>query len=163
MGTGNTGCTTHARWIAVLRILVGILFVHAGWPKLIMLFSNPAYVGGMLEKMAKAAWPPVYAHFLTNFAVPHAQLFGALVALGEVAVGIGLILGLLTRVSAFFGAVMNINYLFAIYKISPGFLSSNNFWFTVLHIVFIGTAAGRAWGLDALLMPRLPKWLRWLG
>ena len=51
--------------------------------------------------------------FLENVALPNAKLFSYLVAYGEVLVGLGLILGLLTGIAAFFGSVMNASFLFA--------------------------------------------------
>lgn len=111
-------------WL-VVRIWVGYQWLEAGWGKV----TNPAgvWVGpkagaaimgfaqGAIEK-ATGEHPAVqqwYADFLTNFVIPNAGVFGYLVAFGEVAVGLGLILGMLTGIAAFFGVVMNTNFLLA--------------------------------------------------
>ena len=163
MGTTSASATNQARWIAALRILMGIYFLYAGIPKLMGVLGishEPFKLTNALDMMVKSAWPSWYHSFLTSFALPHAAVFGWLVALGEVAVGAGLVLGLFTRLSAGIGVFLNANYFFATFY---GFARFPNLWYTVLHLLFIGTAAGRTWGLDALVVPRLPKWLRWLG
>ncbi len=109
-------------WLAV-RLYVGWEWFIAGWDKL----SNPVWIGdkagvavqgflnGALQKTA-GAHPDVsgwYGAFIQNVALPHSTLFSYLVTFGEIAVGIALILGIFTGIAAFFGAVMNFNYLFA--------------------------------------------------
>ncbi len=54
-----------------------------------------------------------YAAFLQNVVLPHVTGWSYIVTLGELAVGLGLIVGLFTGVAAFFGLFMNINYLLA--------------------------------------------------
>jgi thiosulfate dehydrogenase [quinone] large subunit len=81
--------------------------------------------------------------------VPNAGIFGWLVTIGELAVGLALILGALTGIAAFFGIVMNANYLLA------GTVSSNPI------LIILGTLLVLAWrnagwlGLDRWLLPAL--------
>lgn len=65
--------------------------------------ANPVMKG-------EAAVFPNYIAFLENFAIPNADLFSNLVAWGEILVGLGLILGVLTSAAAFFGVVMNLSF-----------------------------------------------------
>ena len=50
---------------------------------------------------------------LVYVALPHPVIFSYLIVFGEIAVGLGLIVGLFTALAAFFGVVMNFNFLFA--------------------------------------------------
>jgi thiosulfate dehydrogenase [quinone] large subunit len=112
---------SESAWIwLVLRIYVGYQWLAAGWEKL----HNPAwtsgaalggFVKGALAKTAGAN-PAVqgwYADFLRAMVLPHLGVWAPLVAWGEVAVGVALILGLFTGIAAFFGSFMNVNYLLA--------------------------------------------------
>lgn len=109
-------------WLPV-RLYVGYVWFIAGWEK----FISPAWIGsdagkavsgfltGALSKTAGAhpdvsAW---YAALIQNVALPHPILLSYLVTYGEIAVGLGLILGLYTGLAAFLGAFMNFNYLLA--------------------------------------------------
>jgi len=85
-----------------------------------------------------------------NVAVPHVTLFSYFVTYGELLVGIGLVLGAFAGLAAFFGAFMNLNYLFA------GTISTNPFLFVIqLFLILAWRNAG--WlGLDRWLLP-------WLG
>jgi thiosulfate dehydrogenase [quinone] large subunit len=109
-------------WL-VVRIWVGLQWIEAGYGKV----TNPAWVGekagagltgfvmGALEK-ASGEHPAVqgwYADFLQSVVLPNASVFSYMVAFGEVAVGLGLILGMLTGIAAFFGVLMNTNFLLA--------------------------------------------------
>jgi thiosulfate dehydrogenase [quinone] large subunit len=106
-----------------LRVYVGYIWLAAGFEK----WQNPLWTGegagtavtgflsGALTKTT-GAHPDVmswYASFIEGFALPHATLFSYFVTYGEIFVGLGLIVGLFTGVAAFFGLVMNFNYLFA--------------------------------------------------
>lgn len=109
-------------WL-IIRIYIGWEWLVAGWEKVI----NPVWVGdkagvaitgflnGALAKTT-GAHPSVagwYAEFIKTIALPNAEIFSYLVSFGEVFVGIGLILGAVTGTAAFFGALMNTNYLLA--------------------------------------------------
>jgi len=109
-------------WL-VVRLWVGWQWLEAGYGKV----TNPVWVGdkagvaiggfvqGALEK-AGGEHPAVqgwYADFLQGVVLPNATVFSYMVAFGEVAVGLGLILGILTGIAAFFGVLMNTNFLLA--------------------------------------------------
>ena len=73
--------------------------------------------------------------------------FAPLVMWGEILVGVGLILGALTGIAAFFGAFMNWNYIMA------GSASTNG-WLGMLSIFLILAWKVAGWyGLDRLLLP----------
>ena len=109
-------------WLLV-RLYVGYEWFMAGWGKL----GNPAWTGDQAGAAVKGffmgalaktttAHPDVsgwYASFINNFALQHTTFFSYLVVYGEIAVGIALILGIFTGIAAFFGAFMNLNFLFA--------------------------------------------------
>src|SRR5215469_632042 len=97
-------------WALVpLRLFLGVTFVYAGLQKLTdPQYFNPAargYIGRQIA--AVAAGSPLHG-FLANVAAPHALLFGALVAYGELAIGLGVLLGLLLRVASLFGLLINL-------------------------------------------------------
>lgn len=92
---------------------------------------------------------PWYAWFIQNVALPNASLFSHLVAFGEVAVGIALILGLFTGIAAFFGGLMNANFLLA------GTVSSNPVLFILATWLVLGWRVAGWLGLDRWVLPRL--------
>ena len=136
----------------MIRLWLGVRWFEAGWHKT----SEDAWTGG--GAAVKGYWeraiaipeqgrPPIaydwyreFLEFLLN-AELHG-LFGWLIAWGEVAVGIGLIVGAFTGIAAFFGAVMNWNFMLA------GTASTN----PVLGLVAIGVMVAWKtagwWGAD---------------
>lgn len=109
-------------WL-VVRLYVGYAWLIGGIEKL----ESSAWVGttagGALTGFIKnaltktgGAHPDVsawYAHFLESVVLPHVWVWSHAIALGETAVGLGLTVGLFTGVAAFFGSVMNLNFLLA--------------------------------------------------
>jgi thiosulfate dehydrogenase [quinone] large subunit len=152
--------STAASWLwLIVRLYLGYEWLVAGIGKL----GNPAWTGaqagaavtgfanGALQK-AGGEHPDVtdwYAWFLQSLVIPNAGLFGWLVTLGELAVGAALIVGALTGIAAFFGVVMNANYLLA------GTVSTNPI------LIILGALVMLAWrnagwiGLDRWLLPAL--------
>ncbi|GHF29124.1 thiosulfate dehydrogenase [quinone] large subunit [Deinococcus metalli] len=145
-------------WLA-LRVYVGWEWLQAGWHKI----GDSAWVGqgagqavsGFLKgALAKAGGdaPQVsgwYAWFIETIALPNAAVLSYLVAFGEVAVGLALILGLFTGVAAFLGGVMNANYLLA------GTLSTNPLLFILATWLVLGWRVAGWLGLDRWVLPRL--------
>jgi thiosulfate dehydrogenase [quinone] large subunit len=98
--------------------------------------------------------PPIsfdwYRDFLT-FMLDHEwyRWFSWVIALGEVAVGIALIVGAFVGVAALFGAFMNFNFLMA------GSASTNPVMFAVAMLVIFGWKTAGWIGLDRWLLPAL--------
>lgn len=148
-----------AGWLwLVVRLYVGYVWLKAGIGKL----SNPAWIGEnagtaitgfMKGALAKAAegkdvsqW---YATFIENFVIPNAKLFSYVVVFGEILVGLGLILGLLTGIAAFFGGLMNVSFLFA------GTVSSNPLLFILATWLVLAWKNAGWYGLDRFALPLL--------
>jgi thiosulfate dehydrogenase [quinone] large subunit len=145
-------------WL-IVRVYTGWQWLDAGWGKI----QNPAWFGanagsaltgfvnGALQK-STGDHPDVndwYAAFLQAVVLPHAALFSNVVAVGEVLVGLGLIFGALTGIAAFFGTVMNANYLFA------GTLSTNPLLFILGTWIVLAWRVAGWYGLDRWLLPLL--------
>lgn len=145
-------------WV-LIRLYIGYEWLMAGWAKV----TNPMWAGpsaggaltgflmGSLKKTA-GAHPDVsgwYAEFLKTVVLPHVNVFSNMVAVGELLVGIALILGVFTGVAAFFGAFMNMNYLFA------GTVSTNPFMFLLQLFLIIGWRVAGFYGLDRFILPYL--------
>jgi thiosulfate dehydrogenase [quinone] large subunit len=147
-------------WIYLpIRLYVGYEWIMAGWGKV----NSPVWTGakagvalsgflnGALAKTVGehpdvAGW---YAGFLKAVVLPNAATFSHFVAYGELLVGIGLILGAFTGVAAFFGAFMNMNYLFA------GTISTNPLLFLFELLLFLGWRVAGSVGVDRYLLPML--------
>ena len=109
------------------RFFVGWEFLYAGWLKATNgWYTNAAgtaevkgiLAGAIAQSTATAQdpFPPVphwFAWAADNVFMPHAQLIGYLVVTGELLVGIGLILGFLTRIAAILGVTLNALFMFA--------------------------------------------------
>ena len=115
-----------AAWLwLVVRLWLGYKWIDAGWQKMFgaeyQSFWNggtgiQGYVLGAKAHAAGAHASVVYGwwlSFLTNFVGPNHAALAKVVALGEFAVGVGLVLGLLTGAAAFFGVAFNFMYLFS--------------------------------------------------
>ncbi len=147
------------RWILLpLRLFLGVTFVYAGIQKLTdpQFFAPSArgYIGKQI--LAFATGSPLHA-FLINVAVPHASLFGYLVAYGEIAIGLGTLLGLLLRPAAFFGMLISLMFfLSATWHVFPYFYGSDIvFVFCWLTLLLAGPMRSGLPSLDAFWVRRL--------
>jgi thiosulfate dehydrogenase [quinone] large subunit len=101
-------------WLAV-RVWVGIMWIQAGVSKVwgaenpSFLHNNGAGVAGFAgHGTAAYSW---WASFMHSFVVPNASWIAVLVAFGELAIGIGLAFGILTRVSAIASLALLFTYV----------------------------------------------------
>ena len=138
--------------LTVVRIYLGWLWLSAGWGKVTSGFDASGFIAGSIANPVVKGGEPVfgwYISFLENFALPNADVFSFMVAYGEVAVGLGLILGCLTTWAAFFGMVMNFAFVMA------GTISHSPMDIIMeIFIVAAGVNAGK-FGLDRWVMPYL--------
>lgn len=75
--------------------------------------------------------------------------FAPLVAFGELAVGVGLLVGCLTGIAAFFGALMNMSFLLA------GSASTNPVMFAFAIGLILAWRVAGYYGIDRYLLPML--------
>ena len=141
-----------ATWIwLVIRLYMAYVYIPAGWGKMTSgkwLFGDGAPIMNLVNgAIAADGTPAWYVWFLENVVTPLAGLFATLVALGEFAIGLGLLVGLLTGVAGFFASFVNGNFVLA------GALGSNPL------LVIFGLLIALAWknagwiGLDRWFIP----------
>lgn len=146
-------------WLPI-RLFVGFEWLEAGWHKL----TGPGWVDGgsaLAGYWANAVKipdapgrPPItyewYRDFL-NLLIQghHEKWFAWVITLGELAVGLGLIFGVLTGVAAFFGAFMNMSFLLA------GSASVNPIMFTLAIGLVLAWKVAGYYGVDRWLLPIL--------
>jgi thiosulfate dehydrogenase [quinone] large subunit len=145
---------------AVIRILLGLSWIDAASHKL----SSPAWMetGAALKGFwtnaiaipdapAKPAitfdW---YRSFLQGLLDSGSYVwFAKLVAIGEMAIGIALVLGAFVGIAAVFGGLMNWNFMMA------GSASSNPLLFLAAIVLVLAWKTAGYYGLDRFLLPYL--------
>jgi thiosulfate dehydrogenase (quinone) large subunit len=159
------------RWLAVLRIAVGVWFAKAIFTKLSVTLAwgflpvptasdrwlrvMPILVG----KYAEGNPVSFFRDFLQTFVISHSNVFAQLTAFGEAAVGLGLVFGCLTRLASGVGLFMVINYGLAVWWQG---MAQQGFHYTLIAtlVVILAARAGRTWGVDGWVRAHRPgSWL----
>ena len=155
-------------WL-ILRVWVGYQWLEAGLEKL----SNPGWVS--TGEALKSFWvrsvavpaPPAKAAITYDWYRSFLQFmldsgsyawFGKLVTYGEILVAVGLILGVTVGFAAFFGALMNFNFMLA------GSASTNPVLFLAAVLLMVAWKVAGYYGLDRWVLPALgtPWSIGWL-
>ena len=145
--------------VAIARIGVGVLFVAFGQYKVF----SPTFIHNGLRRSVENFVQQnqavgFYKVFLAKVVLPHADAFGYVVGLGELAIGLALILGFLVRPASFFGALHMLSLILATFYV-PGRDAPLWRYFAAqlehvplffLFFIFLVGGAGEVWGLDAL-------------
>ncbi len=145
-------------WLPI-RLFLGFSWLGSGWGK----FTGQGWVDGgsalrgYWERAAaipEQGRPPITYEWYRDFinallAGGHEQWFAWVIMFGEMAVGIGLIIGMLTGAAAFFGALMNISFLLA------GTASTNPVMFTLAIGLILAWKVAGYYGVDRYLLPLL--------
>ncbi len=147
-------------WLPI-RLFLGFAWLDAGWHK----FSGTGWMdgGAALAGFWKGAVavpeqgrPPISYEWYRDFinfllAGHHETWFAPLITFGELAVGVGLLLGALTGLAAFGGALMNMSFLLA------GSASTNPVLFTMAIGLILAWKVAGWYGLDRYLLPALGR------
>ncbi len=164
----------HMAGIALLRVLVGVIFLWAGTDKFLTDFSAAGFLahatGGTLgwPFVTGTADPATIYNPTHGFWVSLSQNAGAMTAVnflvvaGEIGIGIALILGLFTRFAAIMGSLMMLLFFFAAWEFSNGIVNQH-LTYLVVCLAIAGLGAGRFYGLDGVLASRVAPAIRsWL-
>lgn len=160
--------------VGLARLFYGVLWwQQSGWKVPSDDFGRKSGGGLWYWVHQEIQYPTVLAYrdFLVNVMIPHWTFFGWMTLITETFIAVTLILGLCTRVGSIVAIGMAAN-------ITVGILNVPHEWgwtyvmLIMLPAVFLFTDAGRSFGLDAFLVPRLDRaaaggnrmaWLvRWL-
>ena len=152
-----------ARGIAALRILFGFVWLIDAWfkwqPDVVTRFSD--YLTGSLE--GQPTWVQGWIHFWMNITNVDPHVFARLVAFGETAIGVALILGVFMNLTNLVGVLLSV----VIWTTAEGFggpyqAGSTDIGAAIIYaLVFIGlflSMSGLTYGIDRWLTPRLGRW-----
>lgn len=144
---------THAEWLAILRIGVGLWWLESVRHKDLRDFLAGGSMG-WVESLTKDHPIPAYAGLVQrmSLASPRRRTVTSwMVVMGEFSVGLSLALGFLTPAGAIAGAFLNVNYfLLAGVKGDYG-EQGQNLMMLLIAVVVFATGAGMTWGVDATL------------
>jgi nitrite reductase (NO-forming) len=149
--------------IGVLRIIFGLVWAVDAWfkwqPDFVGKFAD--YLTGALE--GQPAVVQAWIHFWMNVVKVDSHVFGHLVAIGETAIAVGLILGVLSNLTNLVGVLLSL----VIWSTAEGFggpytAGSTDVGTAIIYVlVFVAlflTNAGLVLGLDRWLTPALGRW-----
>lgn len=149
---------------AVLRVTAGLLWLsNVGWKTPPDFGRSEDGCSGLcrfVEAGVEDAVLPPWGWVLETIVSPNLAAFGYLTLVTEFLLAVLLLSGTLTRLAAVVGIAQSV-------AIGLSVANAEGEWYwsyllmAVLHVAVLGLAAGRYYGVDALLRqrPRLPRWL----
>jgi thiosulfate dehydrogenase [quinone] large subunit len=135
-------------WLAV-RVWIGCMWFQAGWAKVFgaenpsFLHNNGAGVAGFAgHGVAAYSW---WGSIMHSFVVPNASWIAVLVAFGELAIGLGLVVGFLTRTAAVCSLILLLTYIMSGTAGVTGF-------YALCALIVLATWRTSTWiGVDGLI------------
>jgi thiosulfate dehydrogenase [quinone] large subunit len=153
--------TARFAWLwTIIRVWLGYQWIQAASHKI----GDAAWVGGgaglkgfwehavavplaPAKPMITFGWYRIFLQYMLDI---HAYTwFAKLVAYGELLIGIALILGAFVGIAAFFGGLMNWNFMMA------GTASTNPLLFVVAILLVLAWKVAGYYGLDHYLLPAI--------
>ncbi|MFC7070170.1 TQO small subunit DoxD [Halobaculum lipolyticum] len=139
-----------AYWLVALRLITGWWFLQAGATKL--LAAEPFTAAGWLANATAAG--PLHGLFVFVANTPWLLAFtDVAIPVGEALIGLGLVVGALVRLAAFFGGLLMVLFYLGNADWAHGYVNGD--LLGLVAFVTVGVfAAGRVLGVDALLAER---------
>ncbi|MGD8633056.1 MAG: DoxX family protein [Anaerolineales bacterium] len=140
-------------WIALLRIMLGLLFITQWYDNLVNGIYTPAGLEGSLNYFFSTSDNPLdfYMVFVNQVILPIAPFFTKFQLVTELLIGIALLVGFLTPLTSLFAAFFILNTFLVSW--GADWPWSYLTILTILGVLFF-TRAGRSLGLDAILARR---------
>ncbi|MCZ7458511.1 DoxX family membrane protein [Streptomyces sp. WMMC940] len=136
-----------------LRLFLGVTFIYAGLDKLFdsafIAASGTGSVGELMTNVRNSSAVPA----LVDMALRSPEGFGYAMAFGELAVGVGTLLGLLARLAALGGALISLSlWLTVSWQTEPYYYGNDlPYMFCWVPLVLAGAPY---WSLDAVIRGR---------
>jgi uncharacterized membrane protein YphA (DoxX/SURF4 family) len=153
-GTGTAKQPHAARGLTMVRMIIGAMFVSVFFENLGKGLYRPAGYAGLINYYITHDHAPAAWKAIMGFMASHAAMAAPLQGVTEISLGVLLVIGLLTRPTAF---------------VAFGFLASlwisewGTSWIWELLVPVVASLAlsvgqaGRTWGIDAWLARRWPS------
>lgn len=139
----------------VLRLWVGLTWLRAGSNKLL---TDGGWTETMIGSVQRSAERfSFYQSFIDTVVLTQAEIFASLVAWGEFAAGLSILLGVATRLGSGVGMFLSLNYMFLQGRFFPGYDGT----LFCAQLVLLLAAAGRVLGADHFLHRRWPAVRIW--
>jgi len=136
-----------------LRIFLGVTFVYAGLDKLtdsaFMKASGSGSIGDMMRGVRDSAAIPA----LVDLSLKNPVGFGYAIAFGELAVGIGTLLGILARLAALGGALISLSLWLTVSWASDPYYYGNDLAYLMAWLPLV-LAGASMFSVDAALRSR---------
>jgi len=152
---GSPPSSTSAGWALLpLRAFLGVTFTFAGLQKLanpgFFDKNNPTSIQSQLKESAQSS--PIHALIgpLQHIAVP----LGVILALGELAVGIGIVLGLWTRIAVVGGMLLSLSLFLTVSFHASPYYTGSDIVFLFAWIPLLVAGSGGVLSVDVLLAAR---------
>ncbi len=148
--------------MAWVRVLVGAVWINGGVEKILngdfpQQFSSSLQAGGFVSQA-----PPFFQSFMESFVIPNSGFIAQVVRVGELSLGIALVLGLLTNLAAIGSVVLGISIMLSQGGVSlgtglgaPGFLNINLI-LALLSAIVLFSAAAKTLSIDSVIAKRNP-------
>ncbi len=149
--------------MAWVRILVGAVWINGGIEKILngdfpQQFASSLQAGGFVSQA-----PPFFQTFMQSFVIPDSGAIAQLVRIGELSLGMALILGLITNLAAIGSVAMSIAIMLSQGGVSlgtglgaPQFLNVNLI-LALLSAIVLFSAAAKTLSIDSVIAKRRPS------
>jgi thiosulfate dehydrogenase [quinone] large subunit len=136
-------------WLAVLRIALGLWWLESwrhknkeAW------FKKGSGIGWARSVADKHRWPVVKKGF-DIIVAPRSQMMAYVVVFSELALGLGITLGVLTPIALVFSILLNLTYF--VLMINDWAEQGQNSMMIAMAVVCLGTHAWQTWSLGHLV------------
>ncbi|MFJ9208173.1 membrane protein [Streptomyces sp. L-9-10] len=155
LGDERTGWRENASRYALLplRIFLGVTFIYAGIDKLTQSGFFSATGTGSVGEMMRAVRDSSAIPALVDLALKSPSGFGYAIALGELAVGLGTLFGVLARLAAFGGALISLSLWLTVSWQSTPYYYGNDLAYLMAWLPLV-LAGAPVFSLDAVLANR---------
>lgn len=136
-----------------LRIFLGVTFIYAGLDKLtdsaFMSANGPGSVGELMRSVRDSSAIPA----LVDLSLKSPEGFGYAIAFGELAVGLGILVGLLARLAAVGGALISLSLWLTVSWQTEPYYYGNDLAYLMAWLPLV-LAGASVFSLDAALADR---------
>ena len=145
------------KWVAFLRIVIGVFFIAQGLNKLDW-YTSSEFLRTSLDRYSQNP-PAATFWYQKHVAYPGIEAWSRMIPTGEMLIGIALVLGLLTRPALITAIALLINYHLTNGSLFSSAFLSNPYALVILSclLFLLASKAGSVFAVDGTARRRTPK------